>query len=153
MSIKVVSGGQTGADQAGWRAARAVGLATGGWMPREFATEDGPRPEFAGEFGAEAVAGGYRERTQSNVRDSDATAWFGDPATPGGLATLRACRALGRPVFLVRAGRTRPSDLFAWLAGRPVAVLNVAGCRESEDPGIGARVERFLVAALGRLGR
>ena len=149
--VKVVSGGQAGADQAGWRAARAAGLATGGWMPRGFETEDGPRPEFAAEFGAMAVAGGYRERTQANARDSDATAWFGDPNTPGGLATLRACRALGRPAFLVRAGRTRPSELAAWLAGRPVAVLNVAGCRESEEPGIGARVERFLAAALRRL--
>jgi Circularly permutated YpsA SLOG family len=36
---RVVSGGQTGADQAGWRAARAVGLATGGWMPYGFLTE------------------------------------------------------------------------------------------------------------------
>lgn len=151
MPLKIVSGGQTGADQAGWRAARAVGLATGGWMPRDYATEDGPRPGFAAEFGAAAVLGGYRERTQANARDSDATAWFGDPQTPGGIATLRACRALGRPVFLVRAGRTRPSELAAWLASRPVAVLNVAGCRETEEPGIGARVERFLLAALGRL--
>jgi Circularly permutated YpsA SLOG family len=33
MLDKVISGGQTGAAQAGWRAARAVGIATGGWMP------------------------------------------------------------------------------------------------------------------------
>lgn len=43
MSLLIISGGQTGADQAGWRAARRCGLATGGRMPREFETEDGPR--------------------------------------------------------------------------------------------------------------
>ncbi len=33
MLDKVVSGGQTGADQAAWRVARAYRIATGGWMP------------------------------------------------------------------------------------------------------------------------
>ena len=148
--IRVVSGDQAGADQAGWRAARSLGLPTGGWMPRGFETEAGPRPEFATMYGARELAGGYRERTQANARDSDATAWFGNPESPGGRATLRACRALDRPVFLIRAGVTRPSDLTAWLVERSVQVLNVAGNRELTEPGIGARVERFLVAALGR---
>ena len=48
MIDRVISGGQTGADQAGWRAAKASGIPTGGWMPKGFLTEDGPRPEFAG---------------------------------------------------------------------------------------------------------
>jgi hypothetical protein len=52
MLERVVSGGQTGADQAGWRAAKAVGLETGGWMPRGFLTEDGHRPEFRDLYGA-----------------------------------------------------------------------------------------------------
>ena len=30
----VISGGQTGVDQAGWRAAKACGIRTGGWMPK-----------------------------------------------------------------------------------------------------------------------
>jgi hypothetical protein len=46
MIERVISGGQTGADQAGWRAARAYGIPTGGWMPLGFLTETGPRPEF-----------------------------------------------------------------------------------------------------------
>ena len=102
--IRVVSGGQTGADQAGWRAARASGLPIGGWMPRGYETEAGSRPEFARDFGAVALEGGYRQRTQDNVRDSDATIWFGDASSLGGKTTLRACQALGRPVFLVAEG-------------------------------------------------
>jgi hypothetical protein len=54
----VVTGGQTGADQGGWRAARAAGIPTGGWMTRGFLTEtpdgrgDESHPEFAGLYGA-----------------------------------------------------------------------------------------------------
>jgi len=40
----VVSGGQTGVDQAALRAARASGIATGGWAPKGWATEAGPAP-------------------------------------------------------------------------------------------------------------
>jgi hypothetical protein len=36
MFMKIISGGQSGADQAAWRAAKAFGIATGGWMPRGF---------------------------------------------------------------------------------------------------------------------
>lgn len=63
------------------------------------------------------------------------------------MATLRACATLGRPVFVVEAGRTRGSELASWI----VRVLNVAGKREFTDPGIGARVEAFLVATFRRL--
>ena len=150
MSLKIITGGQTGVDQAGWRAARRLGLPSGGQMPRGFLTEDGPRPDFAREYGAVELDGGYPERTVANARDSDATAWLGDPASPGGRATLRACRELGRPVFLVAEG-VRPSELTTWLVANYVGVLNVAGNRESSTPGIGARAERFLVAALGPL--
>ncbi len=151
MLERVVSGGQTGADQAGWRAAKAVGLATGGWMPADFMTETGPRPDFAEMLGAVEMPGvGYPERTRANARDSDATIRFGDPGSPGGRTTLRAFAGLGKPVYLVIDGLTRPSDVAAWIEAEEVLVLNVAGSRESGASGIGDRVERFLLAALGR---
>jgi Circularly permutated YpsA SLOG family len=154
MLERVVSGGQSGADQAGWRAARALGFATGGWMPRGFRTEAGPRPDFAELYGAvEMPGGGYPERTRANARDSDATLWFGDADSPGGRTTLRACAAPGRPAFEVLEGLTRPSDVAAWIGAEEVRVLNVAGHRESTQPGIGERVERFLLEVLRRLAR
>jgi hypothetical protein len=42
MIEKVMSGGQTGADHGGLRAARRCGIATGGWAPRGWLTEAGP---------------------------------------------------------------------------------------------------------------
>src|SRR4051794_28964361 len=99
MLERVVSGGQSGADQGAWRAARDCGIPTGGWMPANFLTEDGPRPEFAELYGAVELASvNYPARTRANARDSDATLWFGDPDSPGGRTTLDACERLGRPV-------------------------------------------------------
>ena len=42
MLERIITGGQTGADQAALRAACAAGLATGGWAPAGWATEEGP---------------------------------------------------------------------------------------------------------------
>jgi hypothetical protein len=62
---EVVSGGQTGADQAGWRAVRAFGIATGGWTALEFRTEEGARPKFAEQYGAvEMATTSYPARTE-----------------------------------------------------------------------------------------
>ena len=69
---KVVSGGQTGADRGAWDAARSLGIATGGWVPRGRRAEDGAVPErYTGL--AETGSDSFRERTELNVRDSDAT--------------------------------------------------------------------------------
>ena len=154
MLDKVVSGGQTGADQGGWRAARACGVATGGWMPLGWLTEDGPRPDLAALYGAaEMPTARYRARTEQNVRDSDATLWFGSVDSPGAKVTLQAAESMGKPRMIVRAGReVRPSDVAAWIAEQRVRVLNVAGNRESKAPGIGGRVERFLCVVFARLG-
>src|SRR5689334_22146709 len=108
MLERVISGGQAGVDQACWRAARSCGIPTGGWMPRSFLTEDGPRPEFAELYGAvEHPSSNYPMRTRANARDSDATIWFGDSVSPGGRTTLDACERLGRPVLEVLDGLTR----------------------------------------------
>src|SRR3954464_2058117 len=101
MLTKVVSGGQTGADQAGWRAARAFGIPTGGFMPAGFLTEDGKRPDLAEAFGAvELTTADYPARPRRNAAEADATPWFGSTDTPGARATLRGNRRL-RCLFLV----------------------------------------------------
>jgi hypothetical protein len=152
MLDRIVSGGQTGADQAGWRAAKALGIASGGWMPRGFRTEAGPRPEFAEMYGAvEMPTADYAERTRRNVADSTATVWFGDPDSPGGRTTLRACARIGQPTYLVIERLTWPSDVAAWIEAEEVRVLNIAGNRESSSPGIGERAYRFLVSVFGKL--
>lgn len=154
MLDKVVSGGQTGADQGGWREARACGILTGGFMPAEFLTEDGPRPDLAEAFGAAGLpTADYQARTRRNATEADVTLWIGSTDTPGARTTLRACRRLGRPCLTVEPrGSVRPSAVAAWLQDQGARVVNVAGNRESKAPGIGARVERFLCDVFARLG-
>ena len=158
---RVITGGQTGADQAGWCAARACGIATGGWMPMGFRTEgraledgtlgpDESHPEFADLYGARAGESlEYRQRTRANVRESDAVVWFGDTRSRGGMLTLGLARIVGVPALVVElddAGRPSrpPEDLAGWLGDESVRVLLVAGNRESHQPGIGAWVEAYL---------
>jgi Circularly permutated YpsA SLOG family len=154
MITLVISGGRSGADQAGWRAAVACEIETGGWMPRGFLTEEGPQRWFANVYNArEMPTASYPARTVQNVQDSDGTIWFGTTKTPGAKTTLEACERMRRPVMLVTPSEViLPSDVVRWLRRNPkVKRLNIAGNRESKNPGIGERVERFLIAVFKRV--
>jgi hypothetical protein len=146
MIQRVISSGQTGADQAGRRAAKAAGIPTGGAMPLGFLTEDGARPDFAAEFGAHEIAGDYPACANANVRASDGTIWFGDPTTPSGRLTLEGCEKAGKSVLIVPADGVQvwPSRVVRWIVMAKIHTLNVAGNRESKAPGIGLCVEAFL---------
>src|SRR4051794_27102312 len=104
--MKVVSGGQTGADQAGLRAAKAAGIETGGWAPLGWETEDGPAPWLASFGLEECPRRGYQARTEANSRDSDGTLWFGSTDRQGYGATVAACRKHGKPCLIVEEGVT-----------------------------------------------
>ncbi|RUL85381.1 YpsA SLOG family protein [Tautonia sociabilis] len=153
MLRKVITGGQTGVDQAAWRAALAAGLSTGGAMPRGFRTEDGPRPEFAARFGAVAIASeDVDDRTRANVAAADATLIFADDRSgPGTLLTVSEARSSGKPMLVVPPDPGddpgMPGRIASWLLSQAVRVVNVGGDRESTRPGIGDRVERVLSAA------
>lgn len=154
MLEKICSSGDTGASQAAWRAAMAFGIPTGGWMPSGFLTADGTRPEFADQYGSvELRALGELDVNEQNVKDSDATLWFGRTTTAGAHATAAACLSCGRPYMPVYPGAAfEPSHVATWILENSVKTLHVAGNREHEEPGIGDRVERFLVAVLHELG-
>jgi Circularly permutated YpsA SLOG family len=48
---------------------------------------------------------------------------------------------------------TRPSEVVRWIRMNGWRSLDVAGNRESSNPGIGARVEIFMLAVFGQLAR
>jgi hypothetical protein len=154
MLDKMISGGQTGADKAAWRAARAFGVPTGGWMPKGFLAEDGPHPEFAERHSAaEICSDSEMGPTERNVRDSDATLWFGATTTAGAHATVGACHRFGKPCMPIDPSASfEPSHVSSWVVENKIKTLNVAGNREAEEPGIGDRVERFLGEVLHQLG-
>jgi hypothetical protein len=148
---RVISGGQTGADRAALAAAKATGIATGGWMPKGFRAQDGPRPEFATMYGVQEHASDrYPPRTALNVKESDATLRFAtDWDSPGEALTLQMCERYGKPRLEVTpGGDLTPADVAAWLAGNNVRVLNVAGNTERISPGIEAFTVAFLAEVL-----
>jgi hypothetical protein len=162
----IISGGQTGADQAGWRAAKRFGLKTGGWMPRGYRTEDGPRPEFAEMYGAnEHTSREYPPRTRANVREADVTLVFDtsrdhtfEGLSRGSQRTIITADERRKQSLVVVVTRGEPLD-----PKRPAALakrlrelnprsLNVAGNRESKAPGIGYWVEKYLCEVFRLLG-
>jgi len=145
---KVVSGGQTGVDRAALDAARAAGLPAGGWCPRGRLAEDGAiDPAYPLE---ETPTADYAQRTEWNVRDSDATLVLTRGRATGGTAlTITFARRHGKPLLVVDLARdASPEDVSRWIEARGIGVLNVAGPRESQRPGIGTEAQAFLERVL-----
>jgi len=142
---RIISGGQSGADFGALRAGKVLGLETGGWMPKGFRTEEGPAPWKGTQFGLrEHPSAAYQPRTKQNILDTDATVIFGDLSSPGSRLTLVTAK-LYRPWIVNPEG----AELQAWIDCHTVTTLNVAGNRESTNPGIEAWVFKVLVEAFG----
>lgn len=155
--MKVISGGQTGVDQAALRAAKALGIETGGWAPRGWLTEDGPAPWLA-DYGLEEMrVVDYPARTRANIGSAGATlllvcgiVGYGSRGTQLALTELRGQL---KPHCVQDLCRGPDAGAVAgWLTGLGVRVLNVAGNRESGSPGVGSRAEAFLLEVF-RLAR
>lgn len=141
---RVVSGGQTGVDRAALDAALEVGAALGGWCPAGRRAEDG---RIADRYPLrETPAADPAERTEWNVRDSDATLVVaGDEPSPGTERTREAASRLGRPVYTCPAASPPDAAAFQrWMEINRIRTLNVAGPRESESPGIDAAARDLL---------
>jgi hypothetical protein len=141
---RIVSGGQTGVDRAALEAALALHFPCGGWCPRGRKAEDGvisvriPLQETPGEA--------YEQRTRWNVRDSDGTLVLTEGEPTGGTAlTVEAAKGMGRPLLVLDLDLRPPlEEVEAWLLAHRIRVLNVAGPRESQKPGIYRRAYAFV---------
>jgi predicted Rossmann fold nucleotide-binding protein DprA/Smf involved in DNA uptake len=145
---KLVSGGQTGVDRAALDVALRLGIPCGGWCPRGRRAEDGtipPRYPLV-----ETPQARYPQRTEWNVRDSDGTLVIHAGPPRGGTAlTARLARRRDKPVLCVDLdAHPQAGTITEWIAAHAIAVLNVAGPRESESHGIGGRAAGLLAAAL-----
>ena len=151
MPDKIISGGQTGVDQAALDVALEVGIPCGGWCPRGRWSEDGPIDENYPVV--ESSSADPAERTERNVRDSDGTLIIvrrsKGELTGGTALTHRIAVELGRPLLLADPTDPQaPRAVTAWLEKNGVGVLNVAGPRESTRPGIHDLAATLLRAVL-----
>jgi hypothetical protein len=145
--LKILSGGQTGVDRAALDVARELRLPHGGWCPRGRRSEDGPIPDIYAL--RETPESRYEQRTEWNVRDADATLILYRVELSGGTGfTFQCVRSLGRSHALVDlAEGPDPTALRDWVAS--FGVVNVAGPRESREPGIYDEARRYLLDLLG----
>jgi Circularly permutated YpsA SLOG family len=150
--ITIVSGGQTGADRAALDFAIEHEIRHRGWCPRGRPAEDGAiPPQYQLD---ETPSRKYSQRTEWNVRDSDATVVFSiSPNPAGGTAlTLAVARRLGKPLLHLCRETTSvaasAARLLSFLDEHQVRRLNVAGPRASQEPTVAAFVRDVLQAAL-----
>ena len=144
---KIISGGQTGADRAALDVAGALGIAHGGSVPKGRQAEDGPVPDRYDM--TELADGEYGARTEANVVDADATLIVSiGPLTGGSALTRRLADRHHKPVLHIELSACSAPGAVdrvrAWLMDRRPAVLNVAGPRESTEPGAYAAVRSLL---------
>ena len=144
--FRIVSGGQSGADVAALDWAIAHSVDHGGWCPRGRRSEDGPIP--LDYFLMETPLANYLQRPEWNVRDSDATVIFTltDVLDGGSKRTAQFADKLHRPWLHFRPG-VHEKYLARFLVQHKVSTPNVAGKRESSDPGI----YRFVYDTLDRV--
>ena len=90
------TGGQTGVDRAVLDECLRRDIAVGGWCPDKRIAEDG---RIADRYPLQALEeAGYPERTEANVRDSDATLVLHFGSITGGTKfTLECCQKLKKP--------------------------------------------------------
>lgn len=131
-----MSGGQTGADRAALDWAIAHGVLHGGWCPAGRRAEDGVIPAIY--LLSETPSRNYRQRTTWNVRDSDGTLIVSlRPQLEGGSKMTQDIAArLGRPFLHVYPGVSDRDLIRGFIMRYSITVLNVAGPRESSQPGI-----------------
>jgi Circularly permutated YpsA SLOG family len=153
---KVISGGQTGADQGGLMAAWRHGVETGGQAPAGYRVQNGYNPIL--EVLGLSQASDYAGRTRSNIANADGTVLLSHNMTsPGSMLTRNEAKAQGKPflsldilelVQLAIAGQTpeneeamlngvasRAKQLCEFILKHSISVLNVAGNREIKSDG------------------
>ena len=147
MLRKIISGGQTGADRAGLDFAIETGLEHGGYVPKGRKAEDG---RIADRYNLiELRTSSYPARTRRNIEESDGTVIFSlERLLSGGTKLTRDyANKLGKTllhiydnpkerIFNPDSHRLEIQALTDFLRSNKIEVLNVAGPRESKEPGV-----------------
>jgi hypothetical protein len=147
---KIISGGQTGADQAALDFAIERGIPHGGWIPKGRLTEVGPLPEIYHLL--EMPSKSYPKRTEKNIVDSEGTVIVSHGKMTGGtLLTWELAKKHSKPclhidlkVNSVPGGSRLLHD---WIISNRINTMNVAGSRASKDGKIYTAVKELLGAA------
>ena len=138
-TIKIISGGQTGADRASLDFAIKHKIPYGGWVPKGRKAEDGLLSEKYNL--QEMPTGSYSKRTERNVLDSDGTLIVSHGLLTGGSAlTTGFAEHHRKPWIHIDLKTTSCPEggriIREWFERNNIKTLNVAGPRASKDPEI-----------------
>ena len=141
---KIISGGQTGADRAALDLALELGLPTGGWCPKGRRAEDGPLA--LGYPLKETNSPNYAVRTEKNILEADGTLILTRGIPKGGTAlTIKLAKVHRKPFLVIDLSVGKNfRTVRDWGQVHQIKILNVAGPRESEAPGIYNETFSFL---------
>lgn len=138
--MKIVSGGQTGVDRAALDAAIELKIPHGGWCPK------GRRAELESVIPEkyilkETVSMEFEERTKLNINDSDGTLILvlntSIKVTDGTLLTIKTAQEMSKPCLIMDISKECDIErILEWVNENNIEILNVAGPRESQAPGI-----------------
>lgn len=153
--MKIISGGQTGADLGALFGAREAGFETGGTAPMGWYNEDGKQETLFKSFGmTECMFHGYPARSMKNVDDSDMTiAIVWDRQSIGTMKTLGYAQTgkwqwakIPYPDFENQYRLTTILNkslhhliirsIKQYIEQNNIHIINVCGHRESSQPGI-----------------
>lgn len=147
MLRKIISGGQTGADQAALDAAIKLNIPHGGWVTKGRATEKGPLPDKYNL--TEMPSSSYALRTEQNVIDSNGTLIVSHGSlSEGSDYTRKMALKHHRPWLHIDLNKTpafkAATLILSWLKENGVEILNVAGPRASKDDHIYRAVFKLI---------
>jgi len=151
---KIVSGGQTGVYRAALDVAIELDIPHGGWCPQGRRAEDGRINEKYAL--TETPSRDYFQRTEWNVRGSDATLIFTHDTVEGGTAaTVDYARQHDKPFLIIDLSDPSSQSIAiktarTWLNKHHVQILNVAGPRHSKQPAIYQQSREFLQVLLNK---
>ena len=139
MIKKIISGGQTGADQAALDSAIKLDMPHGGWIPKGRIAEAGSLPD---KYKLQEIPDdSFPGHTEQNVIDSDGTVIIAHGKLYDGSEYVREmAEKHGRAWIQIDLDITTPLDaalkISNWIIENPIAILNVTGSSAGKDPKI-----------------
>lgn len=149
MIKKIISGGQTGADQAALDVAMELGIPHGGWIPKGRSTENAKLPDKYNL--KETAADSYSQPTEINVAHSDGTLVVSRGKLSEESALILTLAVQHQKEYLhidlkTTRGFSAAQLVKEWIVINDIKVLNVTGTHASEDPDIYEDTLRLLKA-------
>ncbi len=148
--ITIISGGQSGVDRAALDFAIKFGISCKGCCPKGRLAEDGP---IDSKYPLQELdSRAYSDRTHKNVEEADALlVLYAREMDAGTELALHTALELNKPLVSLDLSDDivdHKTVLNAWLENQKPKSLNIAGPRESNNPGIHMLSLKFLQKSL-----